>query len=157
MAARRQEEFCFTAETKMEFKPLNYFQMAGITYFYDTINHFYLYISADDEGKRVINLYHNDMGNYHFPMGREGIPISDEGAVWLKMDVHYDRISFFWSLDGEKYIQSARSLYCGDMTDEAYRRISQERFTGSFAGIACQNLFGGDCYADFDWFQMKYS
>ena len=155
MTARRQEEFCFTAETKMEFQPQNYFQMAGITYFYDTMNHFYLFISADDDGKGVINLYHNDMGNYHFPMGREGIPISDEGAVWLKMMVYYDRISFYWSLDGEKYEQAADSLYCGDMTDEAYRRVSQERFTGSFVGMACQNCYEGDCYADFEWFAYK--
>lgn len=54
MVARRVEHFYADVETCVEFSPENYMQMAGLIYWYDEFDHFYLRISHDEQlGKNI--------------------------------------------------------------------------------------------------------
>src|SRR5699024_4669167 len=49
LIARRQQSFNFDAETLIEFSPVNFQQMAGLTYYYNKNNNYYLFLSNDEE------------------------------------------------------------------------------------------------------------
>ena len=38
------------------------------------------------------------------------------------------------------------------LSDEHCR---ESKFTGAFVGLCCQDLTGGRCHADFDWFEYE--
>lgn len=52
--ARRQEDFCFRMETRMEFHPVSERQMAGLMYFYDEEDFYYLYLSRNPQGENYV-------------------------------------------------------------------------------------------------------
>ncbi len=45
LVARRQQAFCYTAETVLDFEPAHYQQMAGLVCYYSGAKYHYLYVS----------------------------------------------------------------------------------------------------------------
>lgn len=152
--ARRQQHFCYEAETKVEFAPISFQQMAGLACFYDTMNYFYLYVSCDEKKHRVVNLLSNDLNNFTYAL-KEDIEIPENGAVYLKVKVSWASAQFSVSMDGQNWIQVGDVQDYSRLSDEYFKERGIERFTGAFVGICCQDFTGEHRGADFDWFEYR--
>ena len=76
-------------------------------------------------------------------------------TVYLRAKVDGLTLQFSYSLDGEEYTSIAGLLDCSDLSDEAYSDIGHEGHTGTFIGMACQDLSGKNIPADFEFFAYK--
>ena len=79
--------------------------------------------------------------------------IGDATSVYLRVRVRGLRLDFSFSLDGENYTAIATDLDGSDLSVEAYGEIGHEGHTGTFIGMACQDLSGLRAYADFEFFE----
>lgn len=154
LLAARQQHFCVQADTRLEYAPVSYQQTAGLVYYYDTYSHYYICITRDEQKGRVITLMQKVLNQFSMPIG-VGISIPEEGAVYLRLVTERDKASFWYSTDGRKYEQAGTDLDAAVLSDEYYAGIGENRFTGAFIGICCQDISGRNGYADFDYFEYK--
>lgn len=166
LVARRQEAFRFRAETRMEFAPENFQQLAGLICYYNADKFHYLYVSVDEDGRRFIDVWSVEGDPERrgtFPL-REGhldpetfdprYQLPDAGPVWLRAEVDDQALRFSWSTDGTQWCTVPVTLNYSLISDEA--GIGEgSSFTGAFVGMCCQDLSGQDCPADFDWFDYE--
>lgn len=154
LVARRQQAFCYTASTCVEFSPHTYQQMAGLVCYYDTINHYYLHVTYDDELGRCVSVMANDLEQYSFPLGH-GVAVPPSGKIYLKVEVRYHVMKFYYSLDGEAWTQAGPNFNASKLSDEYFFERGIERFTGAFVGLCCQDFSGEHLAADFDYFEYQ--
>lgn len=152
LLAARQQHFCCTVDTKVEFTPISYQQMAGLTYYYDDISHYYLYITRDEQLGRVLTMYQKVLNKFTMPIG-VGVKLPEDGAVYLRLTVERENAQFWYSLNGFDFEKIGPVLDATVISDDYYRKISNSRFTGAFIGICCQDIAGRGGYADFDYFR----
>ncbi len=153
LAARRQQAFCYTAQTKIEYTPENYHQTAGLICLYDTDNFFYLYLTRGEDGKKYLSILTSDLGQISYPSGA-GIPVS-EGTLFLRAEVKNDQLRFLWSYDEKEWTAVGRMFDCSILSDDYYTEHGEYRFTGAFVGICCQDCGDRSSYADFDYFEYR--
>ncbi len=159
LIARRQQAFRASAETVVEFEPENFQQMAGLVYYYNTKNYYYLHISHDEEVGKSIGIMSNTRGLYDEPLdGR----ISIEGweQCFLKAELNYSNLQFYYSQDGKEWIKIGPILDASTISDEHAEIVIDgfyldQGFTGAFIGMCVQDLSGQKKYADFDYFVYK--
>ncbi len=166
LVARRQEAFCFSAETKLAFDPTNFQQCAGLVCYYNAHKYHYLYVSVDEQGRRFIDIAScladtTCQTTYLLSESRGdsstddiGIEIPQSGAVWLRCDVAFAELIFSWSLDGQQWQKIPLTLDYSLISDEAGKGEGAS-FTGAFVGMCCQDVSGTDIAADFDYFHYK--
>ena len=151
MLTHRQQSFVCEAETKLEFDPKDFQHMAGLTYFYNTQCYYYLYVTKDELLGRVLTLICCDSRKGRMPMGA-GIQIPEEGPVWMKVSVDYEKAWFSYSLDGTHFETAGPKVDATILSDDYFEETGHCMFTGAFFGICCQDLAGDGCFADFDYF-----
>jgi xylan 1,4-beta-xylosidase len=145
---RRQEDFCFEAETKIEFEP-NYFQQyAGLIYRYDEEKQYLLQITYDEEKKKVLQL--NTIMPGVFEQGVQ-IKIPENTPLFLKLIVTYGKAEFFWSQDGEIW-HTIRPLCDASKLSDDYGVLG---FTGAFVGMFCVDTELYKKTADFKYFSYR--
>ena len=87
------------------------------------------------------------------------VSIGKNTKVWLRVKIDCLKLQFSYSLDGENFENIGGELDCSNLADEAYVDIGHEGHTGTFVGISCQDLTGGNggevAYADFEYFNYK--
>ena len=164
LVARRQEAFCFRAETSVEFSPVNFQQMAGLVCYYNAHKFHYLYVSVDENGRRFVDIMSCEGDETHestYPLSVSrgdsgtsdiGIEIPASGAVFLRADVANDSLLFSYSIDGKQWQEMPVELDYSLISDEAGKGEGAS-FTGAFVGVCCQDISGADLSADFDYFQ----
>lgn len=150
LLAHRQQAFCCTVTTKMEFEPENFQQMAGLIYYYSTYCFYYLHVTRDERQGKMLTLLSYDGGRGSYPIGA-GIPIPEEKALYLRLSANHENARFSYSLDGTNYSELGPVLDATILSDDYCAEYGQEGFTGAFVGICCQDLAGKKRYADFDW------
>ncbi len=150
--AARQQHFNFCVDTKLEFAPVSYQQMAGLAYYYDNLSHYYLFVTRDEQQGRVVTMYTKVLNQFTMPIG-VGIAIPENGPVYLRLTGDKEKAQFWYSLDGVGYKKVGEALDATVLSDDYYRKISTSRFTGAFVGICCQDIAGRGGYADFDYFK----
>ena len=154
LVARRLDCFKAEATVKMEYHPTDFQQMAGLTVFYDTYNFFYLFLSSDGNGNNELRIIVRDNLKFYDPLAG-GVSVGDATEVWLRVNIHEVNIQFSYSLDGENYTDIGGVLNGINLSDEAYDEIGHEGHTGTFIGMACQDLSGRNLHADFDSFTYR--
>ena len=148
LLARRQTDFCFTAETLLDFEPTSFQHLAGLIYRYDETNQYYLRITWDDRrSKRTLGLMVFDKGVMALPLGTEEIDVGS-GPIFLRLKVDFARAVFSWSRDGASWQNVGPELDAGKISDE-YGGLG---FTGAFVGMACQDFKTQEFPADFSLF-----
>ena len=164
LVARRQQAFCFTAETRLEFNPTNFQQAAGLVSYYNTHKYHYCYVSVDENGQRFIDIMSCEgradwESTFPLTEGHSGTyRIEDryclpaEGPVWLRAEVNYQSLVFSFSTDGSNWNKLPVVLDQSLISDEAGKGEGAS-FTGAFIGMACQDISGQNCPADFDYFE----
>jgi xylan 1,4-beta-xylosidase len=163
LVARRQQDFCFRAEAKLEFEPRNFQQCAGLVCYYNSHKYHYLYVSVDEKGRRFIdvmscpgdpattNVYPLRDGHTDPDMLDERFLLPPSGPVWLRCEVDHHRLNFHWSIDGRAWSEIPATLNYAVISDEGGKG-EHRSFTGAFVGMCCQDSSGQDCPADFDYF-----
>ncbi len=148
LIARRQQAFCYTATTCMEFEPDNFQHMAGLICIYDRQNYYYLRVSHDEELGKCIGILASQ--NDSFTMPSAEVSIEGWEKVYLRVVVQYDSLQFFYSKDENKWMKLGPVMDASTLSDEFCK---EGTFTGAFVGICCQDMCSGSKYADFDWFE----
>lgn len=152
LIARRQQAFCYIAETAVEFEPDTFAQMAGLVVIYDIRNFFYLHVTWDDETEgRILNLIACEKGIYREELSQK-VSLGDWKRCWLKAVMRYDILQFFYSEDGTVWNAIGKELDSSVLSDDYMDPV---QFTGAFVGICCQDLTGGRKPADFDYFEYR--
>ena len=141
-----------TAE--LEFDPYDFQQMAGLTVYYDSYNFFYFYMSHDEKYGNVLRIIVRDGMKFYNPVPTGAVYMNDIKKVWLRAVIKGTKISFYCSFDDFIYVEvGPENLDCSNLCDEAYVSIGHEGHTGTFIGLTCQDLTGGQngktIHADF--------
>jgi len=159
LVARRQQSFVAEAETVVEFEPETYQQMAGLVYYYNSKNWYYLRVSRDESLGKSLALMVSDQGQYDEPLERE---VSVEGwqRVYLKLTLKHEQAQFLYSADGHAWTAVGPLLDAGRMSDENAEAkrggfLLDQGFTGAFVGVCVQDLSGARLLADFDYFAYR--
>jgi xylan 1,4-beta-xylosidase len=148
LIARRQQAFCYTAATKVEFSPQTYQQMAGLIVLYDINNFFYLHITMDVEKGKVLNILTCDAGTFDEPL-KEKVAINGWEKCYLKAEIDYHMLRFYYGNQESNWVNIGPCFDASILSDEY---TEPHKFTGAFVGLCCQDLSGQRIAADFDYF-----
>lgn len=151
LIARRQQDFCYTASTCVEFEPECNKQMAGLICMYNNKLFHYLYISYDENIGKCLGVITADNGIYN-QVSLNNISIEGCKKCYLKVVVEYHMLMFYYSLNGNDWNRIGSTLNASNLSDEYAQSNS---FTGAFVGLCCQDTTGQRKYADFDYFEYK--
>jgi xylan 1,4-beta-xylosidase len=154
LVARRQQAFCYSASTMVEFEPAHFQQMAGLVCYYGQSKFHYLYVSHDEAvGKhvRVMSALPDSTLGDAFTAP---IAIALGKRIELRVEVDEERLLFAFRLEGEAWRVLPQRFDASILSDEAAMPGSPN-FTGAFVGMACHDMSGAAKLADFDWFEYR--
>lgn len=151
MLARRLTQHQATATTCLNFTPHSFQQMAGLVAYYNNYLFHYLYLSFDEELGRCLQIHTCDDGTSSFPLGNNLIPVP-EGDIYLRARFNDAALQFSWSLDGSAFHEVGGTLDASILSDD---HGDHWGFTGTFIGLACQDLTGNRRVADFSFLEIE--
>ncbi|WNS41913.1 glycoside hydrolase family 43 protein [Paenibacillus sp. MMS20-IR301] len=159
LIARRQQSFGAEAETALEFAPESYQQMAGLVYYYNTNNYYYLFLSRDEQAGLSVGIMSSSRGVYDEPLAA---PVSTQGwtRCHLKAVIDHESLQFYYSKDAVEWQPVGGTLDAATISDENAEWVKDgfaldQGFTGAFLGICVQDLSGRRLHADFDYFTYR--
>jgi xylan 1,4-beta-xylosidase len=147
VVARRVQAFRCEAVTRVEFAPENYQQMAGLLCSYDDRNWVYLRMSYDEEAGTNLAVLQEEKGK--LDLGKP-VMVEKDKAWFLKAVFDYGSLRFFYSTDGQEWRRIGGDYDAGKLSDDYCNG-----FTGTFVGMAVQDLGGARKHADFDFFEYR--
>lgn len=145
---RRQQDFVFTATAKMEIPTLKANQNAGLICYYDENTWIRLGVFWDGE-KNYLKVEEH-IGDKD--ISSKAIVLKKETSIYLRVNTHYLRREFYYSLDGEQYYPVAEYDNIYYLCDEGLNK--GKRFTGAMVGMYA---FGGEepLYVPFEFFSYQ--
>ncbi|WP_035600571.1 glycoside hydrolase family 43 protein [Haloferula sp. BvORR071] len=150
LIARRVQSFDVTAETVVEFDPLNFQQMAGLIAYYDTENHYYLRLSLDEELGRTLNIIATDDASSSEVLP-EDVPVPATGPIGMRLTLRGAALQFEFSAGDTGWEKIGPVLNAAILSDD-YAHLG---FTGAFVGMCCQDISGSCHPADFSCFLYR--
>ncbi|MEZ9531222.1 glycoside hydrolase family 43 protein [Vibrio sp. 10N.286.51.F4] len=151
LIARRFQSFYASAETKMEFAPDTPYEMAGLCAYYARNGHYFLKMTANNNGQRVLQIVGNINDQYK-EYGSE-VTIGDASIVWMRLTLNKQWYQFSYSIDGDTWHNIGPALNSTPLSDEGGPDIF--RFTGTFAALYAADITGQGKHADFDYFEYR--
>jgi len=155
LVARRQQSFVYTASCAMDFAPAHFQQTAGLVCYYNASKFHYLFVTRDDAGARILQ------GMSALPDSPQSdaftVPIAiPEGRIELRVHVDHAILRFAYRIQGhgDDWAILPELFDASILSDEA-SAPGAPNFTGAFVGMACQDMAGTGCPADFDWFDYQ--
>ena len=146
---RRQKHHHFEAEAKFVFHGTQNEQEAGMTCYYDTLTYIKFGILYRD-GETFIRVVERigDKENIHFEQ-----PVMTIDAAYLKVVTHCFERKFYFSYDGEQWMELGTLDNVYYLSDEGEKGA---RFTGSMVGMyVVSGIHEERAYADFDYFNYQ--
>jgi xylan 1,4-beta-xylosidase len=151
LVARRQQAFRYAAETLVEVDPANFQQAAGLICYYNSTKFHFLHITADDNGKRQLQVISAIPDDGECRVTFEPVSIAP-GPVALRVEVDHEELRFAYRSEGtEEWCWLPRPFDASILSDEA-SLPGLPNFTGAFVGMACYDLSGSGIPADFAHF-----
>lgn len=149
MIARAQREYEVVVETKLEFQACYSEQVAGLTYFYDAMNYYFLGYTVDDNMQAVIQLIQSDRGVITELTDKLPLQIENSAPIYMRIvtDSYGDSFSYLYSYDGVEWLLVKDNILTNILTDEHCLG-----FTGAHFGMFCFDMTGQRQYADFSYF-----
>lgn len=152
--ARRWQNFHFEAETKVDFKPITFQQMAGLVCYYNTLNWTSLHVTWHEEKGRIIDLMTAENAHFDQPISNNEIIVPDQvESVYLKVKVAKDIYTYHYSFDGKAWHNIPVTLDSYKLSDDFVS--GGGFFTGAFVGMHCHDASGTRLHADFDYFKYE--
>jgi xylan 1,4-beta-xylosidase len=153
LIARRQQHFHYTATTRLEFDPADFQQAAGLICYYNTTKFHYLLVTRDGTDRQLqIMTASPDEARLVMEVV---VPLLPDGAIELRAEVEADILRFAWRGEGTDAWQVLPpTLDYSILSDEA-SLPGLPNFTGTFVGMACQDVAGTATPADFAFFRYE--
>jgi xylan 1,4-beta-xylosidase len=149
LLAKRLRHFRVTAETRLQFVPEHFTQMAGLVFYYDTRSHYYLRVTHDEDRGTVLGVVLTDDGHYD-ELG--DIDVNDWREFFLRAVIDEESLQFYASPNGLYWRIIGPVLDATKISDDYGSTL---RFTGAMIGICAQDLSGNRWTADFDYFDLR--
>ncbi len=153
LVARRQQAFCYSAETKLDFEPRHYQQAAGLVCYYSGAKFHYLHVSHDESLGKHLRVMSALPDSPQADAFTAPIPLPP-GPIQLRVDVDYQRLRFAYCVDGGGWRRLPETFDASILSDEA-TAPGNPNFTGAFVGMAAQDTSGTALAADFDYFVYR--
>lgn len=146
---RRQTDFRFEAETKIDFEPDYFQQYAGMCYRYDEETQYLLQVTYSETRGKILQL-NTIMPQSEYPNDFiQGMEIElKKGPVWMRLEVDHAKAWFSWSQDGKNF-NKIRPLCDASKLSDEYGGMG---FTGAFVGMFCVDTEFYRKPADFEYF-----
>ncbi|HEY5912807.1 MAG TPA: glycoside hydrolase family 43 protein, partial [Verrucomicrobiae bacterium] len=156
LLARRQQAHCFGAVAVVEFEPEHFQQMAGLVCYYNSAKFHYLYLSHDEAMGKHLRVMSCLPDSTQSDVFTPPIAIPVGKSVHLRVEVDYERLYFAYRVEGvdHDWRWLPQQFDASILSDEA-SAPGLPNFTGSFVGMACQDLAGTLRPADFDFFEYR--
>ncbi|MCJ7729564.1 MAG: hypothetical protein MUO27_06780 [Sedimentisphaerales bacterium] len=87
-----------------------------------------------------------------WPGRRREVRLDNRPGCFLRADYNNGALQFSYSLDKKNWEKTGPLLNATRLSDE---NCKEGCFTGTFAGICCQDIFGTRKHADFDFFEYR--
>jgi xylan 1,4-beta-xylosidase len=153
LVARRQQAHCYSASTAMEFEPRHFQQAAGLVCYYNSAKFHYLFVSHDEENGRHLRVMTCTPDSPQSDAFTAPLKIP-AGRIELRVEVDCERLRFGYRCGAAEWTWLPELFDASILSDEA-TAPGAPNFTGSFVGVACQDVSGSACPADFDWFEYR--
>ena len=153
LVAQRQQAFCYTAETELDFEPLHYQQAAGLVCYYSGAKFHYLHVSHDETLGKHLRVMSALPDSPQADAFTAPIPLPP-GPVQLRVEVDYQRLFFSYRVRGADWRRLPETFDASILSDEA-TAPGNPNFTGAFVGMAAQDMSGTAHPADFDYFVYR--
>lgn len=150
LLARRRQAFVCEVETTVEAAPRSFQHMAGLVCYYDTRNYVYLHVTRDERAGRVVALLQADAGVAGWPL-HEPLSVPESGPLQLRMRLDHDKLSC-WAASVPGAWRRLGPVFDAALLSDEYDGLG---FTGTFLGMAAQDLEGGGFHADFARFVYR--
>ena len=97
----------------------------------------------------MLKILSRDASVFDEPL-EESVTIEGWDACYLRAEVDYHILQFYFSKDEKEWIKIGPTLDASILSDE---HTKPARFTGAFVGLCCQDHTGNGLPADFDFFE----
>ncbi|MET4897073.1 glycoside hydrolase family 43 protein [Sphingomonadaceae bacterium jetA1] len=154
LVARRQTAFRYDAQTLVDFTPRHFQQAAGLVCYYNSSKFHYLHLTADDEGRRQVQL----LSVLPLGEGRSQLtpPIAVlDGPVALRVAVDGAAMRFAFRAGEAADWSWLPGLFDTSLLSDEATLPGLPNFTGTFVGMACQDMAGTGQAADFRYFHYR--
>jgi xylan 1,4-beta-xylosidase len=152
LVARRQQAQCYSAITAMEFEPAHFQQSAGLVCYYNSAKFHYLHVSHDPENGRHLRVMTCTPDSPQSDAFTTPIRLPP-GRIELRVEVDCERLRFAYRT-GDAW-QFLPELFDASILSDEATAPGAPNFTGAFVGVACQDMSGSACPADFDYFEYR--
>jgi len=152
LIARRQQAFCYTAVTSIDFDPEDFQQMAGLVCYYNGFKFHYFFVSYDEGLGKYLRVMSSNPDQVQLDAFTAPVQIAANIALELRVDVDYERLRFAYRMDNEQWNWLPEIFDASILSDEA-SAPGLPNFTGAFVGMCCQDASGQRRPADFDYFE----
>lgn len=150
LVARRQADFRFSASTCLSFEPASFQQAAGLIYYYNSTKFYYLHISTDGVVRQLQLMIASP--ELEEAITLEVIAPLPSGPIMLRADVDGDILRFAWRCEEASSWHRLSRTYDASILSDEVTCPGLPNFTGTFIGMACQDLSGAAMPADFSCF-----
>lgn len=147
MVARRLQHFNCTVETKMDYEPEHFMQMAGLVFYYDEGDYFYLRVTKENGNGRRLGVVYSMNGKYGEDRANE-LSVEGWSTYYLRAIVSNRSLQFFASPNGNQWEAVGDELDMCVLTDEYGGKLG---FTGTMIGLCAQDINGTKKHVDFDY------
>lgn len=154
LVARRQQAFCYSAATLMDFEPRHFQHAAGLVCYYNASKFHYLMVTHDAALGRCVQVMSALPDSPQADAFTAPIPIGP-GPVELAAHVDFERLRFAFRLAGETAWTRLSQVFDASILSDEAAAPGTPNFTGAFVGVACQDTSGAGRNADFDWFDYR--
>lgn len=151
LVARRLQAFKARVQTAVRFEPKLPMHMAGLVAYYARTAYYFLKVTANDEGQKVLQIVHHVDDVYGESGPEIVLDTADEIHLRLTLDVQWYQFSY--STDGESWTEIGPKLNSTHLSDEGSDDIF--RFTGTMVGMFAADVTGQKHYADFSYFEYE--
>lgn len=152
LVARRQQSFRYGAETLLDYRPEHFQQAAGLVCYYNSSKFHYFHVTSDDAGGRMLQVL--SMLPVGDGMSSTTAPIAIAGGlIALRVEVDHEVLRFGYRLGDGTGWTWLETAFAADLLSDEATIAGLPNFTGTFVGMACQDVSGAGKPADFQYFQ----
>lgn len=154
LVARRQQAFCYSVETVLDYQPRHYQQAAGMVCYYNGSKYHYLHVTHDQQVGRHVRVMSALPDSTTSDAFSALYPIAD-GPIHLRAEVDYERLRFAFRLAADAGWTWIDGHFDASVLSDEATVPGAPNFTGAFVGMACQDTSGEGLPADFATFDYR--
>lgn len=154
LVARRQQAFCYSVETVLDYQPRHYQQAAGLVCYYNGSKYHYLHVTHDEQAGRHVRVMSALPDSTTSDAFSALYPVAD-GPIHLRAEVDYERLRFAFRLAADADWTWIDGHFDASVLSDEATVPGAPNFTGAFVGMACQDTSGEGLPADFARFDYR--